>query len=132
MTTLFYRSNVHVDELELGECTMHRAGEDGKGTWWLLWFRVLREDNGQPANFAVPMNPGGSWIENGPGGKTWGFARSSPGIWQVSPSINALASSELHPGEHPDQASQWHQTPMVIGVPDGERWIANPDASKVT
>lgn len=131
MTTLIYRANVHVDELELGECTMHRASNgSGSASWWLLWFRVNREDTGKPADFAVPMNPGGAWIENGPGGKTWGFTRSSPSVWQVSPSINVLGSGELHPGEHASLPSQWHQTPTVIGVPDGEHWMSDPSADK--
>jgi hypothetical protein len=125
MATLRYRSNVCVGDLEVGECTMHRAANDTGARWWLLWFRVNREDNGQAADFAVPMNPNGGWIEAGPGGKTWGLIRSSPGAWQVFPSINVLGTNELHPGPH-EAPSQWHQTPVITDVPEGEAWISSP------
>lgn len=120
MTELTYRSNAHVDDLALNECTM-RACEDKDVRYWHLWFYVARESDGAPEHFCVPMNPGGSFLENGPGGKTWGLMRTAPGTWQVSPSINVLATKQIHPGPH-EEASLWHQTPALIGVPDDEPW----------
>lgn len=32
------------------------------------------------------------------------------------------AAGEPHDGAHPTEPSQWHQTPTIINVPDGERW----------
>jgi hypothetical protein len=125
MTTLRYRSNVCVSALTIGECTIHRAGNASGDRWWLLWLYVNREDNGQPADFAVPVNPNGTFVEAGPGGKTWGLTKSGQGTWQVAPSINVLGSQELHPGVH-EAPSQWHQTPAIVGVPDDEKWQTSP------
>ncbi len=122
-TELRYRSNVGVEDLEVGDCTMHRAATADGHRWWLLWFRVVREDTGVAADFAVPMNPNGSFIEAGTGGKTWGLTAIGGGRWQVSPSINVLPDRRLHAGEHPAGASQWHQTPAIVDVPVGEHWI---------
>jgi hypothetical protein len=134
VTTLCYRGNVGVEDLEVGECTIHRAGDSSGARWWLLWFRVNRETDGQPDDFAVPVNPNGGWIELGSGGKTWGLTRiDNPDKvgrwqWQISPSINVTGSRALHPGVHemaglaPGYESLWHQTPIIVGVPDGEAW----------
>ena len=122
MSVLRYRGGP-IEDLQLDECTMHRAVNPDGTRYWHLWFRVARKDNGQPDDFCVPMNPNGSFIEAGPGGKTWGLTRSTPGAWQVSPSINVLATKEVHPGEHPSP-SLWHQTPMIVGVPEDVPWIA--------
>jgi len=119
---LRYRGLVPVEDLAIGECTVHRAGNDSGAKWWLLWFRVEREDGGGPIDVAVPINPNGSYVEDGPGGRTWGLTRAGVGTWQVSPSINVLAD-QLHPGPH-ESPSLWHQTPRVVGVSDGEPWIA--------
>lgn len=122
MSELRYRSFVDVEDLEVGECTMHRClNGNGPAEYWHLWCRVLREDNGQSLDFCVPVNPGGAFDENGIGGKTWGLTRAGDGRWQFSPSINVLADRQLHPGPH-DAPSMWHQTPAVVGVPDGEAW----------
>jgi hypothetical protein len=123
MTTLRYQSKRLVDDLAVGECTMHRASNAAGARWWLLWFRVNRETDGQPDDFAVPMNPNGSFIEDGPGGKTWGLTQTTPGVWQVAPSINVINTGEVHPGDHP-APSLWHQTPTIVDVPDGESWIS--------
>jgi hypothetical protein len=118
---LSYRSNVGVEELGIGECTVHRASNSSGARWWLLWFHVIRDD-GQPDDFAVPLNPNGAFIEAGPGGKTWGITRTTtPGVWQIAPSINVLGTRETHAGPH-SEASLWHKTPSVIGVPDGDAW----------
>lgn len=122
MTTLSYRSRVAIEDLQVNECTMHRALNTDGARFWHLWFRVLRETDGQPDDFCVPMHPNGSYIEAGPGGKTWGLVHSGPGTWQVSPSINVLSTRELHPGQHAE-SSLWHQTPVIIGVSDDEPWI---------
>ncbi len=129
MTSLMYRPSVCVSELDLDECTVHRAGNSDGAKWWLLWFRVARETDGVAEDFCVPINPNGAYTPDGPGGKTWGLCRSSgPNewnecVWQVSPSINVLGTKALHPGET-DGPSLWHQTPEIICVPDHEAWIA--------
>src|ERR1700691_5122469 len=120
MTALVYRSCVLIEDLQLGECTIHRCG-----TGWNLWFYVTRETDGVPEDFVVPVNPGGGYIENGPLGRTWGFTKSGSGVWQVSPSINVLddaGARAVQAGAHPTTPSLWHQTPSVVGVPDGEPW----------
>lgn len=122
MSVLRYRAGAAIEDLQVDECTMHRAAVGGGTPFWHLWFRVLRETDGQPDDFCVPMNPNGPYLEVGPGGKTWGLTRSTPGAWQVSPSINVLAHREVHPGEH-SAPSLWHQTPMIVGVPGDEPWI---------
>lgn len=120
MTMLIYKHHAEIEDLAVGECTMHRASGSAAACWWQLWFRVLRETDGQPQNFCVPMNPGGSYIENGPGGKTWGLTIPvgsmypiAPGTknWRVSPSINVLNTGDAHNGPHPELPSLWHQTP---------------------
>ena len=121
MTTLHYRSNVCVDELNVGECTVHRAANDQGARWWLLWFRVTRETDNQPADFAVPINPNGPFVEAGSGGKTWGLTQSGPDTWQIAPSINVLPGGAVQEGA-PADASLWHQTPALVGVPAGEAW----------
>lgn len=126
---LQYRSKVAVEDSALGECTIHRAATaDGK-RWWNLWFYVARETDGVPADFVVPVNPSGPFIM-GPGGRTWGLVQTGPGVWQVSPSINVLGDARAHAafaGEEPapgDAPSLWHQTPTIVGVPDGEVWMS--------
>ena len=98
------------------------ARQTAIGRWWLLWLRVRRDDTGDPIDVAVPVNPGGEYIAEGPGGKTWGLQRSDSGTWQVSPSINVLAD-QVHPGPH-DAPSMWHQTPRIVDVPDDAPWIS--------
>lgn len=134
MTTLRYRSNVCVSELAVGECTMHRAADSSGARWWLLWFRVNRDSDGLPDDFAVPVNPNGPYLDPGPGGRTWGLNRVDrelqPGAWQVSPSIDVKNTRAVHAGEAvapmivPAPTSLWHQTPTIIEVPDGEAWIS--------
>jgi len=126
MTDLNYRSFVLVDDLQVGECTIH-AASDGARRWWQLWFYVARETDGVPEAFVVPVFPNGSYHEDGAGGRTWGFTAAGQGLWQVSPSINVVQDGDakaIHAGQHPTLPSLWHQTPRVVGVPDGERWIA--------
>ena len=128
---LIYKSHALIEDLAVGECTMHRASGSGAACWWQLWFMVLRETDGQPMRCCVPMNPGGGYIENGPGGKTWGLTMpavtpydAGPGTktWQVSPSINVLNTGDAQVGPHPTLPSLWHQTPEIVGVPDAEPW----------
>lgn len=111
-----------VEDLQVGECTMRRAVDPNGARYWHMWFRALRETDGQPFDFCVPMNPNGGYTENGAGGKTWGLACIGIGAWQVSPSINVLNTGDVHPGEHA-APSLWHQTPTVTGVPDDAPWI---------
>jgi hypothetical protein len=124
MTTLRYRSFVQVEDLAVGECTIHRCSGSTAARWWLLWFYVPRETDGVPQDFCVPVAPG-SYTESGPGGKTWGLTRSGAGVWQVSPSINVLNTGDAVAGPHA-LPSLWHQTPAITDVPEGERWIVGP------
>jgi hypothetical protein len=122
MTVLNYKPHAQIEDLAVGECTVHSCAAANGLRWWQLWFRVEREDNGQPADFVVPIAPHGSLTESGPGGKTWGVTRVGAGLWQVSPSINVLAG-EVVAGAHPEP-SIWHRTPQIDGVPDSEHWAA--------
>jgi hypothetical protein len=116
-----YRADAEIEDLAVGECTMHRgAGPDG--SYWHMWFRALRETDGQPFDFCVPMKPNGAYSESGPGGKTWGLTNLGAGRWQVSPSINVLNTGDTHAGEHPTLPSLWHQTPVITDVPDDVKW----------
>ena len=131
MPDLKYRSHASIHALALGECTVHHASTDDGKHWWNLWFHVVREMDGLPDTFVVPVNPNGSYVENGPGGRTWGLTRSSVGIWQVSPSINVLddaGARDVLAGQSvsPDRRSLWHQTPTIVDVPDDEPWITTP------
>jgi hypothetical protein len=121
---LQYRSHARIEELALGECTMHRAGTS-TARWWLLWVHVARETDGQSEDIAVPVIPGGQYTENGPGGRTWGLNKTGPGIWTVSPSINVLNDDDARlvvAGHAPTGQSLWHQTPDIVYVPDDEPW----------
>lgn len=129
MTMLIYKARAMVEDLAVGECTMHHASGSIAGRWWQLWFRVLRETDGQPNVFCVPMNPGGSYVENGPGGKTWGLTVPvatpydiAPGTknWQVSPSINVKQTGDATHEPETTLPSLWHQTPQIVG--DSEPW----------
>lgn len=118
---LLYRAKCTVDDLEIGQCTIHRATNAQAARWWLLWFYANRETDGQPEWFGVPVSPGGVYTENGPGGRTWGLQRTGVGIWQVSPSINVLDDRDAAAGPQ-KYRSIWHQTPALMGVPDDEPW----------
>jgi hypothetical protein len=124
---LAYRSGAMPDDLAIDECTIRHARDTTTGvTWWLLWFYVRRDTDGEPEVFAVPVNPGGGFAESGlPGGRTWGLTRSLPGVWQVSPSINVLDvdDRQVHMGVQPGKSSLWHQTPTLLNVPAGEPWM---------
>jgi hypothetical protein len=124
--TLRYRSFVEVEQLALGECTIHRAGDKNGNRWWNLWFYVPRDTDLMPEAFVVPVAPNGAYTEGGPGGRTWGLQRAGDGAWQVSPSINFLNDNDarravagLAPTGGP---SLWHHTPRIEGVSDVDTW----------
>lgn len=117
---LVYKPHARVEDLAVGDCTVHRAAKSPAERWWLLWFYVARETDGVPEDFCVPVNPGGPAIESGPGGRTWGLTKTAAGVWQVSPSINIQVSRVALMG--PAGPSLWHQTPQIVGVPDDEPW----------
>jgi hypothetical protein len=126
---LKYRSHALIEDLQVGECTMHRASDAGPARWWQLWFRVLRDTDGQPEDFCVPMNPGGGPSEGAR--RTWGLTCPdatpydvAPGTrnWQVSPSINVLGHRGAVAGPAEGEVSIWHQTPTIVGVPIDEPW----------
>lgn len=123
MTVLRYRSFVDVEELAVGECTVHRCS-NGQARWWLLCASVAAETDGHTMLIAVPVAPNGHYTDSGPGGKTWALTRVAAARWQVAPSINVLDLPDrpLHPGPHPTASSLWHQTPLVVGVDDAETW----------
>lgn len=123
MTTLKYQAHARVEDLHVGECTVHRASGSGGARWWLLWFHALRETDGQPETFCVPVAPFGAFNEHGPGGKTWGLTLTGFGTWSVSPSINVLQDRDAVAGTH-ELPSLWHQTPDILDVPDSEPWAA--------
>jgi hypothetical protein len=127
---LQYVPNTMIHDIAIGQCTIHRASGSTAARWWLLWFSVRRDTDGQQELFCVPVNPGGGYLDSGPGGKTWGLTCPSSAHqpdtgrkdWQISPSINVLEDSrDAHPGPHPS-GSAWHHTPEILNVPDGEPW----------
>jgi hypothetical protein len=122
MTELRYRSFVEAEDLAIGECTVKTCLSDKGVRYWHMWARVLSTNDSSPLVFCVPIMPNVVGPCDGPGGKTWGLCRSGLNRWQITPSINVLESGKTHPGLHPDQKSQWHQTPALVEVPDLERW----------
>lgn len=118
-----YRAFVDVDDLAVGDCTVHRAA-GGNGRWWQLWFVVDVPTRGRLA-VAVPVNPGGDYTPIGPGGKTWGLARTSKsGVWHVKPSVNVLVSGTPHPGLLGGMVSLWHDWVRLSGVGEADTWTA--------
>ena len=119
---LVYRSVTWIGDLALGECTVRNARDGAGHARWQLWTWVHRTDTGEPFYVAAPVNPNGPYLEVGPSGRrTWGLLRASATDWQVSPSIDVVGA------ERPDgsrEPSLWHETPAIVGVPEGERWIA--------
>jgi hypothetical protein len=121
---LAYRSFVLVEDLQPGECTVHRAKSADGANWWLLWMHVYRQDRpGVLIDLAVPVAPHASYTETGPGGRTWGLAPAGSGRWLVSPSVDAKSEKDPVPGHAQDtRPSIWHKNPVLVGVPDGEAW----------
>lgn len=114
-----------VEDLALNECVIRPATNRDGARWWHLWFYVARETDGVPEAFEVPVSPGGAYTENGPGGRTWGLTMTSPGIWQISPSIKVLNDEDArtyHAGGEPTGKDLWHQTPRLVNVPATEPW----------
>lgn len=132
MTLLKYQPHARIEDLAIGECTLHRASGASGARWWQLWFHVLRDSDGQPAMFCVPVSPRGSFADNGPGGRTWGLTcpqasaeASPPGThdWVISPSIDVKDNQDAVAGHEADpRPSLWHQTPEIVDVPDSEPW----------
>jgi len=118
---MIYREGEAIETLQVGECTIHRASGSSAARWWQLWFHVLRDSDGQPEIFCVPVAPNGSYSESGPGGRTWGLTSVGHGVWQISPSINVLDDRDAIAGTH-EHPSLWHQTPQLIGATDKEVW----------
>ena len=98
---LTYRPTTEIGMLDIDECVIKAVGNV-----WLLAFYV-RTTEGNEQTFRVPVNPNGAPVEAGPLGRTWGLTRCGAGEWQVLPSIDL---------------GTWHQTPRIIGVPEGEPW----------
>jgi hypothetical protein len=126
-TTFSYVSHARIEDLQLNECTVHRASNSSGARWWLLWFCVECETDCLHEVFCVPVAPRQQFTESGPGGRTWGLSevgQSVSGVcnWAVSPSINVLDDRATVAGEH-DSPSLWHQTPTILNVPDTEPWV---------
>ena len=109
VSELRYRPLAERGALDLDECCIV-PGRKGDARGWLLVFYV-RTTDGHEQTFRVPVNPGGPHIEDGPLGRTWGLQHAAPGTWQVEPSIDL---------------GNWHKTPKIVGVPDGEPWAVTP------
>lgn len=131
---LKYQAHARIDDLALYECTMHRASNSSAARWWQLWFHVLRDSDGQPELFCVPVQLG-AYTDNGPGGRTWGLTKPTASVyeltpgtsnWMISPSINVLSGGDAVAGPAP--TSLWHQTPEIVGVPDLELWTTGVGA----
>lgn len=126
MTTLAYHDNAALENLAENEWVVRWCAGSGATRWLVLWFYVAREADGMLEDFGVPINPGGDYQENGPGGRTWGLQQTAPGTWQVSPSINIEHDTrDAKPGPQPTK-SAWHQTPTIVGVPDPAPWTRLP------
>ena len=121
MTILVYRAVLWIGDLALNECTIRRARAPEGARWWHLWALVRRED---PFYVGVPVNPNGSYLETGPSGRrTWGLTRASATDWHISPSIDVVGDKRADGSRGP---SLWHETPVIVEVPEGERWITDP------
>jgi hypothetical protein len=124
VTDLVYHPGAMVEDLALNECVV-RPATNGTARWWHLWFYVARETDGVPEVFEVPVNPTVAGMSTGPGGKTWGLTCSSPGIWQISPSIKVLndeGARKYVAGGEVTGKDLWHQTPRIVNVPPNEPW----------
>jgi len=104
---LRYRPYAERGALDLNECCIV-PGVCGDARGWMLHF-YGRTTDGHEQTWRVPVNPSCPHIEDGPLGRTWGLTRCGPGEWQISPSIDF---------------ADWHHTPKIVGVPDGEPWMA--------
>jgi hypothetical protein len=124
MISLSYRGRIFVDDLLVGECTIHRCFDDQGGRWWNLWFSVRRQSDNIPDIFCVPVNPNKPPLENSTRGKTWGLSKDTtePLVWNLSPSVNILGTRDPHPGTH-ERPSLWHDTIRITDAPEGEAWI---------
>lgn len=109
MSILVYRAVLCIGDLALNECTIRSARAPEGARWWQLW-ALVRQAIGETFYVGVPVNPNGPFLETGPSGRrTWGLTRASATDWHISPSI------DVGPG-------LWHETPVIVGVPEGERW----------
>lgn len=110
---------VHRLSLEENECTIFRSDGDPRFRWHLR-IRHRRKNDGRLTDTAVPVFPNEDAPKNKPG---WGLKRVEAGRWQVSPSIlvSTREPDPNDPSKHRD-VELWHETPAIVGVPDGERW----------
>jgi len=134
VTILYYQPRAHIDELFVGQCTVHRASGSSAARWWLLWFHVKLDNAPGSEVFCVPVNPMGEFEGHGPGGRTWALKpkQAVPGVegsrdWAVSPSVNILDSRDAVAGAC-SLPPLWHQTIEIHGVPDSEPWAAGEAA----
>jgi len=110
---------VTAKKLAENECTIFRGHGPGEGPW-MLRFCFRRVTDGKLESRAIPVYPNADQQSGG-----WGLKRVDGG-WQVAPSI---ACSNREPdGDFQDDRSKdkvtevWHQTPLLVEVPDGEPW----------
>jgi hypothetical protein len=101
------------------ECTIFCSGGDARFKWYLrICYR--QKTDGELAECAVPVFPNADAPEGKPG---WGLKRVKDGCWQVSPSIK-ITTSRPDPSDpsRQQEVELWHETPVVVGVPEEERW----------
>ncbi len=113
MSELRYRP-IHHDALAPGECVVEPSLESPSR--WLLWFCFTRTTDGKTERRWIPVLPN----EDAPNGRAgWGLRRAGADRWQIAPSIKCLESRD-HDGA--DDVEVWHETPMLVEVPDGLPW----------
>ena len=100
------------DMHEPGTCTIRRCRMPDGSVHWRLWALVIADEGperGHVVMIGVLLNVGGGYID-GPDAsrKQWGFNRTAPGQWAISPSIVV--------------PNIWHHTPVVVGAPEPAPW----------
>jgi hypothetical protein len=111
VSTLRYVSGARHEALRPGECTIKGAGERAQ-----LHFCYTRTTDGKMEARIIPVRIGA------PGPGYWGLTHVGVGEWQVNPSIQCLDTTDGPDGTARIEYEVWHQTPRIVGVPDGEEW----------
>ena len=102
-----------------GECGVWRSRGD---TEWYFSFAFLRTTDGKPEHRSIPIVVG---RDLAPGERGWSLKKAAPGRWQIHPSISCLEYVK-DKDEQPKSVEVWHETPVIVGVPDEEPWTRTP------